>query len=163
MALGNVTPVAEFNIYVDPLAAQLVFDSNLSIYLLPLDVTNSSILTKNELDQVKSIQTHFAKTMHDLLVYLIASTTASYGTTEPPVHDPCAAFFLVNENAFEYSLKRVDVEINKSSICYGQTVVDFYEKLNNQKPKNVHVCLKMNVKEFWFSLIDSFRKASNVL
>ena len=157
---GNVTPVAEFNIYVDPLAAHLVFESNLNIYLLPLDVTNSSILTKNELDQINNVQTTVAQTMHDLLVYLIKTTTASYGTTEPPVHDPCAAFFIVNPKVFEYKLLRLDVEMNKGSICYGKTVVDFYETLND-KPKNVKICLKMNVQEFWSSLIESFRKASH--
>ena len=151
--------MAEFNIFVDPLAAHLVFESKINVYMLPLDVTNSAILTKKEHDLVKSINTSFGKTMYDLMYYLIGSSTATWGVKEPPLHDPCAAFFLVNPNAFEYKLMRVDVEINRNSICYGQTVVDFYDKL--KKPKNVNVCLKMNVNEFWIGLLDSFNRAGN--
>jgi len=158
--IGNVTPVAEFNIHVDPLAAHIVFESNLNVYMLPLDVTHTAIFTDKELELVKSIQTPFGKIMHDLLVFYVGSFSAKYGIKEPPLHDPCAAFFLINPLAFDYKLMRVDVEINVKSICYGQTVVDYYDTIK-AKNKNVNVFLKMNVDEFWKTLLESFKKAEN--
>ena len=156
-----MTPVAEFNIFVDPLAAQLVFDSNINIYMLPLDVTNNAIITNDQMDAIKNLQTPFATTIHNLLVYLLDSVRIMYGTSETPLHDPCAAFYVVNPKAFECKLMRVDVETNKSSICYGQTVCDFYGKVIDKKA-NVHVCLKMNYAAFWSSLRDSFIRASHI-
>jgi inosine-uridine nucleoside N-ribohydrolase len=133
----------------------------MNIFMLPLDVTNSAMLTKRELESVKSICTPFGTTMHDLLVFYLGSAFALYGAKEPPLHDPCAAFFLVNPSSFEYKLMRVDVELNRNSMCYGQTVVDYYDQLK-QKPKNVNVCIKMDVGEFWKSLLDSFKRVDNI-
>ena len=44
--VGNITPTAEFNIYVDPEAAEIVFQSNIKITVLPLDVTHKALVTK---------------------------------------------------------------------------------------------------------------------
>ena len=138
-----MTPVAEFNIYCDPLAASIVFDSEVPIYLLPLDCTNHAKIKDTDLSDIKKIGTPLSKTLHDLLMFLLRS--------EPLLHDPVAAFFVIDPTAFEYKHIRVDVETAISSQCYGQTVCDMYNLMS--KRKNVHVCIKMNVVKFWEMLL----------
>ena len=75
------------------------------------------------------------------------------------LHDPVAAFFLIDPTSFEFKHIRVDVEANKNALNYAQTVCDFYEKTN--KPKNVHVCYKVDVKKFWDTMFQAIESAKN--
>ncbi len=75
---------------------------------------------------------------------------------EPPLHDPCAVAFVINPELFEYRLMRVDVEC-ASPLSYGQTVCDVFSM--SKKPKNVHVCTKMNVEKFWELMLDAVKAA----
>lgn len=153
-----MTPVAEFNIYCDPVAASIVFDSEVPIYLLPLDCTNHAKITEKDLSDIKKIGTPLSKTLHDLLIFLLRSIKTQFGIEDPPLHDPVAAFFVIDPTAFEYKHIRVDVETAISSQCYGQTVCDFHNRHN--KKKNVHICLKVNVDKFWDALKEAIRRAS---
>lgn len=78
----------------------------------------------------------------------------------PPIHDPCAVAFLIDPSIFEYRLMHVSVETT-SPLTSGMTVCD----VNNyyvfaDRPKNVHVCLKMNVEKFWGFMLDALSKAN---
>ena len=78
----------------------------------------------------------------------------------PPIHDPCAVAFLIDPSIFEYRLMHVSVE-TMSPLTSGMTVCD----VNNyyvfaDRPKNVHVCLKMNVEKFWGFMLDALSKAN---
>ena len=86
------------------------------------------------------------------------SIKTQFGIEDPPLHDPVAAFFVIDPTAFEYKHIRVDVETAISSQCYGQTVCDFQNRLN--KKKNVHICLKVKVDKFWDALKEAIRRAS---
>jgi pyrimidine-specific ribonucleoside hydrolase len=86
--------------------------------------------------------------------------TTKRHATGPPMHDPCAVAFLIDPSIFEYRLMYVDVE-TKSPLTSGMTVCD----VNNyyafaDRPKNVNVCLKMNVEKFWGFMLDALSKAN---
>ena len=178
--LGNVTPVSEFNIYVDPEAAHIVFETDgLEIYMVPLDVTNTALVTDGVMNSIRNIQTNFSSFLVDLLLFIKHRMDQFTGGLWPetPLHDPCATAFVVDPSIFEFRLMRVDVEMvcrfliliclsinlfsydfdKASPISYGQTVCDMYNLMS--KRKNVHVCIKMNVVKFWEMLLDSLKQA----
>lgn len=74
------------------------------------------------------------------------------------LHDPVAAFYLVDPSCFESKLIRVDVECNKTALNYAQTVCDFHGKTD--KLKNVTVCYKTNVEAFWERMIGIIAEAN---
>jgi inosine-uridine nucleoside N-ribohydrolase len=76
---------------------------------------------------------------------------------DPPLHDPCAVAFCIDETLFETRLMRVDIEMS-SQLSYGQTVCDIYGM--SKKNKNVEVCFKMNVEKFWSLIVDAIEKTN---
>jgi inosine-uridine nucleoside N-ribohydrolase len=155
--IGNTGPVAEFNIQVDPEAAHIVFESNLPIYMVPLEVTHTAIITENVLEKL-NVSSTFSKIMIDLLLFFKQTYKELFLMENPPLHDPCAVAFVIEPKMFEYKEMRVDIE-TKSKLSYGQTVCDIYGM--SKKKKNVNVCLKMNVEEFWNKLIKAYNKAND--
>lgn len=106
--------VAEFNIHVDPEAAHIVFETeHLDIYMVPLDVTNLSIVTSEIVNSLRGIQTNFSSFLVDLLLFIKYRMDQFTGGLwpEPPLHDPCAVAYVVNPAIFEFRLMRVDVEM----------------------------------------------------
>ena len=153
---GNTGPAAEFNIQVDPEAAHVVFESNIPLYMVPLEVTHTALITSNVLDSIKSLNSNFSQIIVDLLLFFQSTYQRVFRMEEPPLHDPCAVAFVISPDLFECRLMRVDVE-RASALSYGQTVCDIYDM--SSKRKNVHVCTKMDVDKFWAMMIESIRKA----
>jgi inosine-uridine nucleoside N-ribohydrolase len=155
---GNITPVAEFNMFVDPEAASYVFESGLPIFMVPLEVTHTAIVNKEMVGLVKSIGSKFTDILVEYMLFYNFSVGAAF--SQPAcVHDPCAVAFLIDSNMFEYKLMRVDVETT-SLLSYGQTVCDVYNL--SSKKRNVHVCLKMNVPKFWEIMIESIKQCNEI-
>jgi len=155
---GNTGAVAEFNIQVDPEAAHIVFESNIPIYMVPLEVTHTAIVTPTILEKL-SVSTSFSQIMIDLLLFFKRTYKDLFFMEHPPLHDPCAVAFVINPTIFEYRLMRVDIEKN-SHLSYGQTVCDIYGM--SKQRKNVNVCLKMDVEQFWNMIVDAYTKANEV-
>ncbi|RMZ97398.1 ribonucleoside hydrolase [Brachionus plicatilis] len=159
MGIGNTGPVAEFNIQVDPESAHYVFESDIPIYMVPLEVTHLALVTPQVIESIRSLSTNLSFILVELLLYFQSTYKTLFFMDYPPLHDPCAVAYIIDPTLFEHRLMRVDVEIH-SHLSYGQTVCDFYNMSN--KKKNVHVCMKMDVERFWNLLIEAIKSANEV-
>ncbi len=133
---GNHTPVAEFNILVDPEAAKIVLNSGVKLVMMGLDVTHQAISTKERLSKILDSGTltgeHFVALMGSLADLEIVKEKFPDGT---PVHDAFVTAYLVDNTLTTGELTNVEVEVD-SELTLGQTVVD-----TNQisgRNKNVH-------------------------
>ncbi len=123
---GNITPAAEFNIYVDPMAAAAVFASRVPITMMPLDVTHQCLTTRSRLQAIHRIGTPVAKAAVELLEFFERYDEAKYGTDGGPLHDPTVIAWLLKPELF--SGRRCNVEIETSSpLTEGMTVVDWWQ------------------------------------
>jgi inosine-uridine nucleoside N-ribohydrolase len=154
--IGNIMPNSEFNILVDPEAAHIVLECGVPIFMIPLEVTHTLLVTPEVLSKIREIKTKFTEAITDLLLFFKKSYQEVFGFIDPPLHDPATIAFIINPNLFYYRSMRVDIELH-SSLSYGQTVCDIYNM--SKKDKNVHVCLKIDVNEFWNLFYDALKKA----
>ena len=149
LCLGNITPSAEFNIYVDPHAANIVLNSGIPITMMGLDVThkvnvNSQIIKTIKLNNNKS-SIFFA----DLMEFYSRFHRKLYETDESPLHDPCVIGYLIDEKMFEGKFVNVQVEEN-SNLTRGKTVTDWLG-VTDRKP-NCKVITEADEK-FFFDLL----------
>ena len=92
---GNVTPAAEFNIYVDPEAASAVFASGIPIAMMPLDVTHKVLTTRKRVAAIGRIGTPLAKAVVEMLEFFERYDEHKYGTDGGPLHDPTVIAWLL--------------------------------------------------------------------
>lgn len=154
---GNTGAVAEFNIQVDPEAAYIVLESQVPIYMVPLEVTHTILVTQQILDKISSLETIFSQEIVKLLLFFRKTYKEIFGFDDPPLHDPAAVCFVIDSTIFDYRLMRVDIELH-SHLSYGQTVCDIYNM--STKRKNVHVCTRLNIDKFWHYLLDAIAHAN---
>lgn len=95
MGLGNTGAVAEFNIQVDPEAAKMVLDSGVQVVMVPLEVTHTVLVTDDVRTRLIRMQTPFADTLTELLMFFANTYEKVFGFPDPPLHDPCAVAFVV--------------------------------------------------------------------
>ncbi len=122
---GNTTPVAEFNIYVDPDAASLVFNSGVPITMFSLDVTHKALVLPEDLDRIRAIDTPVGEAVAGMLGYYERHDVEKYGIAGAPLHDPCVIAYLIDPDLFTGKACRVDVE-TESELTVGQTIVDWW-------------------------------------
>lgn len=122
---GNTTPVAEFNIYVDPDAAAIVFNSGVPITMFPLDVTHKALVLPEDLARLRAIDTPVGEAVTGMLGYYERHDVEKYGIAGAPLHDPCVIAYLINPDLFSGKACRVDVETD-SELTVGQTIVDWW-------------------------------------
>jgi len=123
--VGNLTPAAEFNIYVDPDAADIVFRSGLEITVLPLDVTHKVLTTRARIDAFRALGTEVGRTVADWTDFFERFDMEKYGSEGAPLHDPCVIAFLLRPELF--SGRHVNVEIETGSeLTRGMTVADWW-------------------------------------
>lgn len=120
---GNSTPVAEFNIFVDPEAADIVFRSGAEIVMFPLDVTHQVLTTEARMDRIRALGTKVAAASYEMLDYYRQYDQKKYGTDGGPLHDPCTIAWLLRPALFTGKRCNVTVEVD-SPLCAGQTVID---------------------------------------
>ena len=119
---GNITPVAEFNIYVDPHAAHVVFAAGIPITLLSLDITHQVLTTPARLAAMRQIGNAVSEVAVAMLSHYGKTDEQRLGTVGAPLHDPCVMAYLLNPDLFTTYAGQVRVELN-SSLTLGQTVV----------------------------------------
>jgi purine nucleosidase len=124
IGLGNVTPAAEFNIYVDPHAAKVVFEAGVPLVMLGLDVTHQALLTPDRLDAIRALGTPLSRTVVELLEFYGIYDQARRGRVGAPLHDPCVIAYLLNPALFGGRACHVAIE-TQGEHTLGRTVVDW--------------------------------------
>jgi len=124
-AMSNVTPAAEFNIFVDPEAAQIVFHAGVPVTLVTLDVTNRALFTAEDLDRLKEDGGRVSRTVADLIRFFMQANNRRFRLGGAPLHDPMTVAWLINPGVLETKPVAVNVE-TRGEFTRGRTVFDFH-------------------------------------
>lgn len=123
--VGNITPAAEFNIYVDPDAADIVFRSGRPLTVMPLDVTHKALTTKPRVEAMRSLGTPAGTAMAEMLDFFERFDVEKYGSDGAPLHDPCVIAYLLQPDLFTGRHVNVQIE-TQSELTLGMTVADYW-------------------------------------
>ena len=157
MCLGNITPAAEFNIYVDPHAANVVLNSGVKLVMFGLDVTHKVNVNDAIINDIKSNQNKSSILFADLMDFYSKTHREVFEIEESPLHDPCVIGYLIDESIFSGKLVNVRVE-EDSTLTRGNTVTDWVN-VTGHKP-NCHVMVDANSDKF-FSILKTELKKLN--
>jgi purine nucleosidase len=148
---GNTTPVAEFNIYVDPEAAEVVFTSGVSLTMLPLDVTHQALIKPQHLARLRALGNRVGAAVAGWLEFYERYDVEKYGLEGGPLHDPCVIAYLLRPEIF--SGRRCNVRIEtRSELTMGMTVVDWWG-VTGLEP-NCTVIRRLDAEAFFDLLIE---------
>ncbi|GAB3985297.1 pyrimidine-specific ribonucleoside hydrolase RihA [Spirosoma daeguense] len=154
---GNMTPTAEFNIYVDPEAASVVFNSGVPITMCGLDVTHKALVFQDDIERFRSIGNQSGKVVAELMDFF----SIFYRSERPELdggaalHDPCAIAYLIAPEMFQAKSCYVDVEVS-GKLTTGTTVVDFFDVLK-QKP-NVNFVYDIDREQYLNLIYEAVQK-----
>ena len=148
---GNVTPTAEFNIYVDPQAADLVFKSGIPIVMMPLDVTHKALTTAKRTQAIRKLGTKVGTATAEMLEFFERFDEEKYGTDGGPLHDPCVIAYLLKPELFKGRNCNVTVE-TASELTMGMTVIDWWGV--TKRPKNAMVMRDIDHDAFFALLVE---------
>lgn len=132
---GNRTPSAEFNILVDPEAADIVFRCGRPITQMGLDVTHQVLSTKERVDQILVLNNAVANAVAGMIGFFKRYDMSKYEAPGAPLHDPCTVAWLIRPELFTGKDCNVSIE-TRSELTLGHTAVDFWHVTD--LPKNVH-------------------------
>jgi purine nucleosidase len=121
---GNVTPAAEFNVYVDPHAAEVVFTSGIDITMMPLDVTHKAMTNPARVAAFRELGTRAGEAVAGLLEFFDRYDMEKYGSEGAPLHDPCVLAYLIDPSLF--TGRRCHVEIVTEGPAAGMTMIDWW-------------------------------------
>ncbi|CNK48842.1 putative hydrolase [Yersinia frederiksenii] len=150
--LGNWTPAAEFNIFVDPEAAERVFKSGIPITMAGLDVTHQAQVMDEDIDRIRQLNNPVAEVVADLLdFFMLYHRQERWGFQGAPLHDPCTIAWLLAPELFTSIERWVGIE-TRGEYTQGMTVVDYYQ-LTGNKP-NAEVLMGINRQGFIDLLVE---------
>lgn len=152
---GNHSPSAEFNILVDPHAADLVFRCGKPITVLGLDVTHQVLATPGRRDRIREINNDAGRATAGMLDFFNRHDTVKYGSLGAPLHDPCTVAFLLAPNLFEGKACNLTVE-TASELTMGHTAVDFWHVTD--RPDNVTWIWSVDADGFYDLLIERLER-----
>ena len=148
---GNTTPAAEFNIYVDPHAADVVLKSGVPIVMMSLDVTHKALTTARRVEAFRKLGTRVGDATAALLDFFERFDEEKYGTDGGPLHDPCVIAYLLKPELFKGRSCNVAVE-TASELTLGMTVVDWWGVTD--RPKNALVMRDIDADGFFALLVE---------
>ncbi len=129
---GNITPVAEFNLFADPIAAEIVLKSGVKLTYLPLDVTHKVLTSEARLKKIADIKNNASKVVGDILNEYVKGDMEHYGISGGPVHDATVIGYLLKPSLF--SGRQVNMVVDsREGPTFGQTIVDWYDGLKQEK------------------------------
>ncbi|MBN2630578.1 MAG: nucleoside hydrolase [Rhodobacteraceae bacterium] len=131
--VGNITPAAEFNIYVDPQAAEIVFKSGVPLVVMPLDVTHQVLTNRKRIEAFRALGTEPGRMVAEWTDFFERFDMQKYGSEGAPLHDPCVIAYLIRPELFQG--RHINVEIEATSeLTMGMTVADWWGVSN--RPAN---------------------------
>jgi inosine-uridine nucleoside N-ribohydrolase len=148
---GNTTPAAEFNIYVDPEAAAIVFTAGWPLTMVGLDLTHQALATPVVLQRLGALGTPVANIAVQLMEFFRETYRRNAGFDSPPVHDPCAVALVIDAHVMQCVDALVTIE-TRGEFTSGMTVTDFSGRLGQ---KNARVATKLDVDRFWDLMVDA--------
>jgi purine nucleosidase/pyrimidine-specific ribonucleoside hydrolase len=154
---GNRQPLAEFNIWADPEAADIVFTSGLDLTMCPLDVTHQALATDEVLEQLRAIGSPLARTVVALLGFFADRYKQLWGFPAAPVHDPVAVARVIDPALVGCVAANVVIEL-AGTYTRGATVVDRFG--NTGRAPNAQVALELDHAGFWALVVDAVRTLS---
>ncbi len=152
IGLGNWTPAAEFNIYADPEAADVVLRSGVPITMAPLEVTHRALANDSVIERIRTLDTPVARMSVALLRYFAETYERVFGFAAPAVHDPCAVAAVIDPSIVATRSMNVTVEL-ESDLTLGRTVCDVYGTTGREP--NVDVGTDLDVERFWDLMIEA--------
>ena len=152
---GNRTPVAEFNIAVDPEAAHIVFHEPWPVVMVGLDLTHQALATPDVFDAIAAVGTRPAKVVLDILEFFKTAYAQVQGFAAPPVHDPCAVAHVIDPSVVAVRKAPVDIELH-GALTTGMTVTD----LRAPAPPGctTSVATTLDHAGFWALVVDALER-----
>ena len=148
---GNVTPAAEFNIYVDPEAAEIVFQCGAPITVMPLDVTHKALTSRVRVEAFRALATPVGRATAELLDFFERYDEAKYGSDGGPLHDPNVIVWLLEPEI--YGGRQINVEIETASeLTRGMTVADWWRV--SDRPANCFYVRDLDDQRFFDLLLE---------
>ena len=148
---GNRTPSAEFNILVDPHAADIVLRCGRPITQMGLDVTHHVLSTRDRVERIVALGNPVALATAGMLSYFDRFDTKKYKSKGAPLHDPCTIAWLIKPELFKGRDCNVAVE-TESELTMGHTAVDFWHVTD--RPINVNWIYDVDADGFYDLLIE---------
>jgi purine nucleosidase/pyrimidine-specific ribonucleoside hydrolase len=152
---GNWRPLAEFNIWVDPEAAHVVFTSGLDVTMCGLDVTHQALATDDVLERLTALGTPLARTVVALLGFFADRYKSIWGFPAAPVHDPVAVARVIDPRVVGCVPAHVAIEL-AGTHTRGATVVDRFG-VTGEEP-NAQVALDLDHAGFWALVVEAVRR-----
>lgn len=153
---GNRTPYAEFNIWMDPEAADVVMKSGLPLTMCGLDVTHQALVTPPIFAKLSEMNTPLATTVIGLLNFFKSTYNDVFEMPSPPLHDPVAVALLIDRSVVKSRHVNVEIELN-GKFTRGATVVDTYNRSGSTP--NVNVALELDFDKFWEMMLAAVEQA----
>ena len=132
--VGNITPAAEFNVYVDPEAADVVLRSGVPITMIPLDVTHGVLSYAHRIEGFSGIGNKAGQAVAEMIIFSQQFDLEKYGSEGAPLHDPCVIAWLLEPGLFQGRKINVTIE-TASELTLGMTVADYWQITD--RPRNV--------------------------
>jgi purine nucleosidase len=143
---GNRSPSAEFNILVDPHAADIVYNCGRPVTAMGLDVTHQVLSTRERVTRIRELDNEVARATAGMLSFFHRYDTKKYGSEGAPLHDPCTVAWLLRPDLFATKLCNVSVE-KDSALTLGHTAVDFWHVTD--RPVNVRWAYEIDAEGFF--------------
>jgi len=156
---GNWSPVAEFNIAVDPEAAHIVFNAPWHVLMVGLDVTHQALATPEVVERITALDTGPARFTVELLEFFGEMYKDTQGFDSPPVHDPCAVAYVIDPSVMTTRRTPVDIELS-GALTTGMTVADF--RAPAPEDCSTSVATSLDHGRFWDLVVDSLERIGEV-
>ncbi len=154
---GNRTPAAEFNIIVDPEAAQAVFSGDWKVTMVGLDLTHQALATPDVVERIRAIDSPLSEFVVDMLAFFGAAYLEHQGFEHPAVHDLVCVAKVADPLVFTTREAFVAVELT-GTWTTGMTVTDFTDLLGQKH--NTHVAMELDKDRLWDMTIDAIATLS---
>ena len=155
---GNRSPSAEFNILVDPHAADIVYNCGRPVTAMGLDVTHQVLSTRERVTRIRELDNEVARATAGMLSFFHRYDTKKYGSEGAPLHDPCTVAWLLRPDLFATKLCNVSVE-KDSALTLGHTAVDFWHVTD--RPVNVRWAYEIDAERIIEFLTGRLRRFGN--
>ena len=148
---GNITPEAEFNILVDPEAADICFKADVPMRMLGLNVTRQILVTDKVVKEASKINTRGSDLFVKLMKVFNENQRKFFGLEYGPLHDPATIISLLNEKTFKFEPMHVEIDCSDTKYL-GKT------RCSKEKPYNCNVAVSVNLEEYWSEVYKHLRR-----